>query len=108
MRFTTYTYQFLMEENVRERDVEKQLIGEVKKRGGLCEKWTSGTAGWPDRIVILPPDGKVAFVEVKRPGEKPRPLQVYRHKQLKQLGCQVYVLDHPDNIGGILDDIQTT
>lgn len=91
---------------MRERELEKQLINEVKKRGGLCEKWVSGTVGWPDRIVILP-DGKVAFVEVKRPGEKPRAIQVHRHKQLRKLGMAVYVLDAADQIGGILDGIQT-
>lgn len=89
---------------MKERDVERQLIDEVKKRGGLCEKWISGTVGWPDRIVILP-DGKVGFVEVKRPGEKPSPIQIYRHEKLRQLGVVVYVLDHPDKIGGILDGI---
>ena len=50
-----------------------------------CEKWNSGTSGWPDRIVLLP-DGKFGFVEVKAPGEEPRPLQLHRHKQLRQLG----------------------
>ena len=91
---------------MRERDVEKQLVDEVKKRGGLCEKWVSGSVGWPDRIVILS-DGKVGFVEVKKPGEKPRPIQAHRHKQLKKLGMEVYVLDDPEKIGGILDGIQT-
>lgn len=93
---------------MREKEVEKKLIDEVKKRGGLCEKWNSGTVGWPDRIVILPPYGKIAFVEVKRPGEKPRAIQLYRHQQLRNIGVKVYVLDHVDKIGGILDDIQTT
>lgn len=92
---------------MREREVEKQLMMEVKKRGGLCEKWISGTVGWPDRICILP-DGKFGFVEVKRPGEKPRPIQVHRIEKLRQLGMKVYVLDHPDKIGGILNDIQST
>lgn len=92
---------------MREREVEKQLIDEVKKLGGLCEKWISGTVGWPDRIVIIP-DGKIGFVEVKRPGEKPRPIQVHRHNQLRQIGVKVYVLDHPDKIGGILNDLQST
>ena len=91
---------------MREREVEKQLVDEVKKRGGLCEKWVSGSVGWPDRIIILP-DGKVGFIEVKRPGEKPRPLQVHRHKQLNKLGMAVYVLDDPKKIGGMLDGIQT-
>ena len=67
----------------------------------------SGTVGWPDRIIILP-DGKIGFVEVKRPGGKPRVIQVHRHNTLKRLGARVYVLDTPDDIGGILDGIQTT
>lgn len=92
---------------MREKVIEKQLVKETKLRGGLCEKWNSGTVGWPDRIVILP-DGKFGFVEVKAPGEKPRPIQVHRHNQLRQLGYKVYVLDSPEQIGGILNGIQTT
>lgn len=92
---------------MKERELEKQLIDEVKKRGGLCEKWISGTVGWPDRIVMLA-DGVIAFVEVKSPGEKPRSTQLYRHKQLRKLGMAVYVLNSPGQIGGILDEIQTS
>ncbi len=91
---------------MREKIIEKKLASAVKKRGGLCEKWNSGTSGWPDRIIIFP-DGKIGFVEVKAPGEKPRPLQIHRHKQLRSLGFLVYVLDSIDQIGGILDEIQT-
>ena len=93
--------------NKHESIIEKKLVQEVKKRGGLCEKWISGTSGWPDRIVILPA-GKIGFVEVKAPGKEPRPLQVHRHKQLRALGYKVYVLDQESQIGGILDGIQTT
>lgn len=92
---------------MREKVIEQQLVKETKLRGGLCEKWVSGTVGWPDRIVLLP-DGKVGFVEVKAPGEKPRLIQYHRHKQLRQLGYKVYVLDRPEQIGGILDEIQST
>lgn len=91
---------------MRERDIEKQLSIEVKARGGLCEKWKSGTVGWPDRIVLLP-DGKIVFVELKSQGKKPRAIQFYRHTQLRRLGFKVYVLDNLDEIGGILDEIYT-
>ena len=94
-------------EELKAIEKQKKLAEEVKRRGGLCEKWNSGTSGWPDRIVLLP-DGKFGFVEVKAPGEEPRPLQLHRHKQLRQLGYKVYVLDDKDRIGDILDDIQTT
>lgn len=93
--------------NKRESFIEKKLVQEVKKRGGLCEKWISGTSGWPDRIVIFP-ESKIGFVEVKAPGKEPRPLQLYRHRQLRDLGYKVYVLDQESQIGGILDGIQTT
>lgn len=92
---------------MREKYIEQKLVWEVKKRGGLCEKWNSGSSGWPDRIVLLP-DGKIGFVEVKAPGEKPRKLQLHRHDQLQALGFKVFVLDDAGQIGGIIDDIQTT
>lgn len=90
----------------REKVTEQKLVKEVRLRGGLCEKWTSGTSGWPDRIVILP-GGRMGFVEVKAEGKTPRLLQLHRHEQLRALGFQVYVLDHPGQIGGILDGIQS-
>ena len=90
---------------MRERYIEQQLMKKTRQRGVLCEKWNAGTSGWPDRIVLLP-DGKVGFVEVKAPGEKPRALQVHRHEQLRALGYSVYVLDGVEQIGGILDAIQ--
>ena len=92
---------------MREKYMEQKLVREVKKRGGLCEKWNSGSSGWPDRIVLLP-DEKIGFVEVKAPGKEPRPLQTHRHKQLRKLGYKVYVLDRPEQIGGILDGIQNS
>ena len=91
--------------DVREKYIEQRLRREVISRGGLCEKWNSGTAGWPDRIVMFP-NRKMAFVEVKAPNEVPRKLQLYRHEQLRQLGFPVYVLDKPEQIGGILDEIE--
>ena len=52
--------------------------------------------------------GRVAFVELKAPKQKPRKLQLVRIKKLKELGFSVYVLDTLEDIGGVIDDIQTT
>lgn len=89
---------------MREKYIEQQLVKEVKSRGGICEKWNSGSSGWPDRIVLLA-DGRIGFVEVKAPGKLPRALQVHRHEQLRRLGFPVFVLDDVRQIGGILDGI---
>ena len=57
--------------------------------------------------MVLLPNGKIGFVEVKATGEKPRPLQFSRHRLLRRLGLLVYVLDDAEQIGGMLDEIQT-
>ncbi len=93
---------------MREKTIEQHLVKAVKNIGGIAPKLVSpGFDGMPDRLVVLP-RGKIGFVEVKAPGKEPRPLQVARHKLLRRLGFKVYVLDAPDQIGGILDDIRTT
>ena len=93
---------------MREKQVEQKLVKAVRDAGGICPKWVSpGMDGVPDRMVLLP-NGRIGFVEVKAPGEVPRPLQVSRHRLMKRLGFQVYVLDDPEQIGGILDEIQAT
>ena len=53
--------------------------GRSKKRNGLGIKIRriTGMNGVPDRIVLMP-DGKMALVELKAPGKKPRPLQLKR------------------------------
>lgn len=93
---------------MREKAIEQKFVAVVKVVGGLALKFTSpGFDGVPDRIALLP-GGKMAFVEVKAPGEKPRPLQLARHRLLRRLGFRVYVLDDESQIGGIVDEIQST
>ena len=92
---------------MREKTLEQKSRATVKAAGGLAVKFTSpGFDGVPDRLALLP-DGKMAFVEVKAPGEKPRPLQLSRHRLLRRLGFKVYVLDDESQIGGIIDEIQS-
>ncbi len=93
---------------MREKVVESKFTKDVKAKGGLAVKFTSpGFNGMPDRLVMFP-GGRIAFVEIKAPGEKPRPLQVARHKLLRRMGFKVFVLDSPKQIGGIIDAIQST
>lgn len=93
---------------MREKVIEQKLVKAVKQMGGICPKFVSpGFDGMPDRLVLLP-FGKIAFVEVKAPNKKPRPLQKARHKMLKRLGFKVYVLDDAEQIGGIIDEIRTS
>lgn len=93
---------------MREKNIEQKLVKAVKSAGGIAPKLTCpGFDGMPDRLVLMP-EGRIGFVEVKAPGKEPRPLQVRRHEMLRNLGFKVFVLDDPNEIGGILDEIRTT
>lgn len=52
--------------------------------------------------------GRVVFVEVKAPGEKPRPIQNLRIQQLRNLGFHVTVLDSLDGIEEVARALQTS
>ena len=67
---------------MREKIIEQKFRAAVRAAGGVAVKFVSpGLDGMPDRLALLP-GGRMAFVEVKAPGKKPRPLQEARHLSL--------------------------
>ena len=90
---------------MQEKYIESKLVKAVKEMEGIALKFVSpGLDGMPDRLVLLPM-GRIAFVEVKSPGKKPRPLQLARHELLRKLGFKVFVLDDATDIEKILKEI---
>lgn len=73
-----------------EAQIQTQVKNDLKKAGWLVIKLIQcSEAGMPDLIALK--DGRVVFIEVKRPGQKPRPLQEYRHKKLREAGFEVII-----------------
>lgn len=86
-----------------ERDVEKFLVQEIKKMGGKAFKFVSpGTLGVPDRLICLP-GGIACFVELKRPGGKPRPVQRFVLRSLYHLGHRVVVIDNKSTARALVE-----
>ena len=68
---------------MRESAIERYLVKQVTKHGGLCIKITSpGLIGMPDRLVV-PTDGNMFFVELKAKRGRLSPAQLRRHAELK-------------------------
>ena len=87
---------------MREKIIEQKLVTETRKAGGLALKFVSpGFAGVPDRILLMD-GGRIAFVEVKAKGLRPRALQRSRHALLRRMGFRVFVLDAVEQIPRIL------
>ena len=93
---------------MREKTIEEALVKAVKNAGGRCLKFTCpGFAGVLDRLMLLP-GGKIAFIELKAPGKKPRALQIKRMKQLSALGFMCFVIDSKERIGGVIDAVSAS
>lgn len=91
---------------MREKEVEAALVKAAKKRNGVALKFVSpGLSGVPDRLVLLP-DGKIGFIELKSPGKKMRLFQEKRKSQLERLGFLVFCLDSKEKVEVMLDAIQ--
>ena len=89
----------------REKDIESYLVRQVEKLGGIALKYANGVqAGYPDRFCLLP-EGKTFWVELKRKGESPRPLQLVRIRKLRKLGATVYVADSRERIDELIGEM---
>ena len=74
-----------------ESKIQARIIKRLESEGYYVVKLIlTNKNGIPDLLVLK--DGKAFFVEVKRPGENPRPLQEYRINELRELGfiCEVW------------------
>lgn len=100
-----FLFQIERTEYLLEKQIEEKLRRGVKKSGGWALKFASpGNAGMPDRLVLLP-QGKLAFVELKTPGKTLRPLQQKRKKQLDDLGFEVYIIDSTKAVERFLQEV---
>lgn len=89
---------------MRERDIEKILVSEVRRLGGRAYKWVSpGNDGVPDRIVIFPGKPPV-FVELKTDTGKLSALQTVQIKRLMDLGQPVEVVKGIDGLSQFFQD----
>lgn len=90
---------------MREKEIETYLVNRVKAMGGRAYKFVSpGNNGVPDRIVILP--DKLFFVELKAPGEEPRPLQIGQINKLRDLGQLVFVCDSKQSVDDLIEMVK--
>lgn len=76
---------------MKESAVERRLTDRVRALGGLSVKLVaSGTAGVPDRLVLLP-GIEPMLIEVKAEDGKLRPVQEQWHRLAAARGFKVYV-----------------
>jgi hypothetical protein len=81
-----------------EAAIQKRSIAFAKSLGAESIRmvFRSGVArGWPD-VLFLVPGGRPLFIEFKKPGALPTPLQAHRISAMEALGYDVCVADSFD------------
>lgn len=74
-----------------ESEIQRRIIKRYEADGYIVVKISlCSRNGFPDLMLLK--EGKASFVEVKRSGQKPRPLQEYRLKELRDAGFEAFVL----------------
>lgn len=95
---------------MKESVIEQYLVDRVKQKGGEVRKvkWI-GRRHAPDRVVMLPDIQawgleipSTIWVELKAPGEKPRPGQVREHERMRACGQLVVVIDSIEGVDDLL------
>ncbi|MGM9871335.1 MAG: VRR-NUC domain-containing protein [Muribaculaceae bacterium] len=90
---------------VSEKSIERYVVTQSRSRGLFCLKYSNpALAGFPDRIIVLP-DAKVVWVELKSAGRRPTELQNIRIARLRDMGHRVEVIDSKDGVDRLLNDI---
>ena len=90
---------------MRESAIEARLVKLVRERGGLCLKFTSpGNPGVPDRIVVTP-DGRTVYVELKTEVGRLANIQRWQLDELRRRGADVRVLKGLEAVKEFVEEV---
>jgi hypothetical protein len=82
-----------------ERAVKRRIVEALRARGCVVIPQPAtpmGVAGRPDLLVCVPPDGRFAALEVKRPGRPATALQLHRLAEVSRAGGIAAVVHSPE------------
>lgn len=88
-----------------EKEIERRMVRAVKERGGLCYKFVSpSNPGVPDRIVITP-EGKIIFVELKTEVGRLARIQRWQIDEMRKRGADVRVAKGWPAVKALLEEV---
>lgn len=83
---------------MKESELERILVEEVRKEGGRAYKWVSpGNDGVPDRIVFFP-NGELYFIELKTDTGRVSSQQKIQLNRLSGLGQKAKIVRGMDGL----------
>lgn len=84
-----------------EQQIQTKVINALRKDGWYVNKLISTSLkGVPD--LIAHKDGRTIYIEVKRPGMKPRKLQEFRMQELEAYGVKCFTIDSVEKLKQVI------
>jgi len=88
-----------------EKEIERRMGEMVRRRGGLYYKFVSpGNPGVPDRIIITP-EGRVVFVELKTEIGRLAGIQEWQTNEMKKRGANVRIVKGWDEARRLVTEV---
>lgn len=88
-----------------ESEIERRMVKMVRERGGLCYKFVSpSNPGVPDRIIITP-DGRVVFVELKTEIGRLARIQEWQISEMQKRGADVRIAKGWDAVKSLIEEV---
>jgi len=89
-----------------EKDIEQYLCRKIKALHGIAYKFSSpARRSVPDRLCVMP-KGILAFIEVKRPGQKPTAAQLREIQLLQSMGYLANYVDSYEAIDLVIKNLK--
>ena len=93
---------------MRERAVEQRLVDGLNNIQIPCIKFhPDSMRGMPDRVILLP-DQRVIWCELKTKGGRVEPIQQVRHRELERIGQRVVVVWSTEEADKLIEEIKST
>lgn len=88
-----------------EKEIERRMVRTVRERGGLCYKFVSpSNPGVPDRIIITP-NGRVVFVELKTEVGRLANTQKWQINEMQKRGADVRIAKGWPAVKALLEEV---
>ncbi len=77
---------------MKESEIERWLVSQIKAMGGIADKFVSpGNPGVPDRIIVMP-DGRVIFAELKTEIGRLSNIQKWQRERYRRMGVDYRIV----------------
>ena len=95
----------MMKASLTEKQIEKKFCNAVKLAGGMALKFSAQfKAGVPDRIVLMP-EGKIYFVEMKRENGVVSEIQKHTFEEFAKFGFPVHIINSVEMIENFISEV---